>query len=1028
MHRSLPVYIFLIALLIGFTVPSPAHSYTLAGGVHDRTNDPAFLASNVPGICAECHIPHGAYEIRLWGRDLVGTADVDDLCVDCHDGDGVPAWASSAQDVSKVQLSYHDFSSIAAVAPRGACSACHDLHAPNDNTAAYVGSDTGHYYTNFVLWKRDLSGELTEFDQKRDLNKNSDPSGGPNYLIGTTVFCYDCHGGDARQGQPVDSDFDINKKPQDIAFAGDRNALGGTVGYYELPTGEEPGGSGAQAPSLSSVLNSDSVPGGHYVKSWMNNDGIPEDDNYEVRDPDNNLLYKISIGDKLPCELCHDPHKGEISTADDDEVFFRRKILAGEESIVENNDNYFSGVIFKASPNSRAGGAGENDGTGREMCQWCHGSSDWTGSTGSSTTGINPLIVDTIPNIVTVYGIKVRTAVQSDGSQAFPPPLGPPEHTSADTTPCTNCHNHNNVNVNACNGCHGGGDSGAENYWPDSTPQPPTFPDNTGAHNDHVTIIQARNTLPGVTAVERQNATCDWCHPDPGGVNVDGAIHRTNTVGSAGTTADLNQDTFNSTTYFKNLVPLMGTYDISGPAGTATYNQTTGQCSNLYCHGDYLGGGNASPTWGSTASGGCGTCHPDDSSHVSGSHSKHVGTAAGEYGTRILCTDCHLDVSGAGAATHWDVMANSTINSSYGSAAAYSPTSHGGTPAVGDTYGGCNAVDCHGASMPSGAAGADTTPVWGDASTGQCGDCHYVDGSPGITSGSHTLHLDSGAGVYGSNIRYDCTRCHNLVDTADNDSAEINSVNNHADMGTDIDFDSFNAGARTYQATGADQCGSLYCHGNFTGGNTNNVATWGSQVSGNCGTCHGSDANATPTSGSHTSHFDSIPNGPNAGCNDCHGAGAVTATHADHVDGTITMVSSVGYVPSTDTCTGTNLGLGCHNWYDTPAWGSAADCTDCHQADAPPDDFDGDPFSALHYVAPAFPTVQAHDQNLWVGTMGGQSGCETCHSSGPSDLHYNGVVQYSADTINFASSVNFADSTIPTCAPDGGNYTGCHSD
>ena len=328
----------------------------------------------------------------------------------------------------------------------------------------------------------------------------------------------------------------------------------------------------------------------------------------------------------------------------------------------------------------------------------------------------------------------------------------------------------------------------------------------------------------------------------------------------------------------------------------------------------------------------------------------------------------------------------------------------------------------------SGAAGAATTPVWGDAPTGQCGTCHYADQTPGITSGSHAIHLDSGAGVYGSNIRYDCTRCHSVIDTVDNGLAQVNSVQNHADAGTDINFDSLNAGADTYQFTGVDQCSGLYCHGNFTGGNVNNVATWGSASTGNCGTCHGSDAIATPTSGSHPAHLNSQPEGPEAGCSDCHGTGAPAGTHAGHADGTISVDSALGYVASTGTCAGTNLGLGCHNSYDTPAWGDPADCTNCHQADAPPDDGDADPFSALHYVAPAFTTVQAHDQSLWVGTMGGQSGCETCHSPSPSDLHYDGSVQYSADTINFASSVNFADSATPTCAPDGGNYTGCHSD
>jgi len=1034
-YSSIYYALVILSCCLLLAAPSPSGALPLEGGPHDRSSDPAYTASGIGGICDECHLVHYAPEMVQYKRDLIpDAAKSSELCLDCHDG-SPPPWASTARDQTPSVTSLHDFSSRP-IGQGGVCWPCHDLHLPDPATASFAGSGSGSYFTDSHLWKRDLSGELTQFYQKRELGRDSDPAGGPNYLVGSTVFCYDCHAGDARsQGsdttgfKPDDADF--TDAPQDIAFAGDRDVTDGNVGYYELPTGDEPD-AGTEAPSLSAIVNSpynpDVVPGGHYVRSRMNNDGTPEEDNYEVRDPEGNLLYRISIGDKLPCELCHDPHLKESSlgSSPPDQVFFRRDIHTGEEQIIDRSSESYFGARLDASGFTRNGDGGVGD--GRRMCQYCHGTGDWDESQNPGPSGgIAPLIVDWTSR-TTVYGIQIRTAGTPGGSKAFPPPPLV-YHAKDDNQPaCARCHRHNNVSIDICNGCHGGAATGAENFWPDDTPLPPIFPDNAGSHNDHVTIIEARNALAGDTSVERQNATCDWCHPDPGGVNVDGAIHRVNTAGSAGTTADLNQDAFNPTTYFRNIVPLMGSYDISGPAGTATYNQATGQCSNLYCHGDYLGGGNASPTWGSAATGGCGTCHPDDSSQDSGSHSKHVGTAPGEYGTRISCAGCHLDVSGAGAAAHWDMIANVTISSGYGSAAAYSPASNGGTPAVGDTYGGCYSLDCHGASMPSGAAGADTTPVWGNAATGQCGSCHLADGSPDITSGSHTIHLDTGSGVYGSNIRYDCSRCHNLVDTADNGFAEINSVQRHADAATDIDFDSFNADARTYQATGTDQCSGLYCHGNFPGGNTNNAATWGSPASGTCGTCHGSDASATPASGSHVSHLSTVPQGPGAVCDDCHGAGAATATHADHMDGTISIDAALGYAPSTGTCAGTVLGLGCHNSYDTPAWGSAADCTACHQADAPPDDGDADPFSALHYVDPAYTTVQAHDQDLWIGTMGGQSGCETCHSSAPSDLHYNGTVQYSADTINFASSVNFADSAVPTCAPDGGNYTGCHSD
>ena len=334
-----PLALALSGILLFFTILIPVISTAspLAGGPHDRSSDPAFIASGIKGVCFECHIPHGAYELRLWGRDLTPDAvNEADLCLDCHSG-SPPGWAAPAKDQSKVETSLHDFTG-GLIAPGGVCSSCHSLHYPDEGTAAFAGSSSGNYFAGYVLWKRDLTDNLNEYDQKRDLATDSDPVGGPNYLVGMTMLCYDCHGGDARVTGPDDSDFDPD--PQDIAFAGDRGSLavadGSNVGYYELPTGREPGAT-YDAPSLSDVRDSyevlDNIPGGHYVKTWME-DGAT-DDNYEVRDPDGNLLYRISIGDKLPCEMCHDPHLKEpttwVATDPTDEVFFRRRIFTGKE-------------------------------------------------------------------------------------------------------------------------------------------------------------------------------------------------------------------------------------------------------------------------------------------------------------------------------------------------------------------------------------------------------------------------------------------------------------------------------------------------------------------------------------------------------------------------------------------------------------------------------------------------------------------------------------------------------------------------
>jgi hypothetical protein len=301
------------------------------------------------------------------------------------------------------------------------------------------------------LWSLDLNDEFSDLYQKRELGDSA--NGQPNYLVGSTALCYDCHSGDHVDSDP-DPSFSFDNPPQDVAFAGDRQvSAGGTPGYYELPDGRDPNDP-LDAPDHNQILASPEshFPGGHYIMSEMGGASVSE--NYQVMSPTGLLLYEISVGDKIPCELCHDPHAGEISSLNDDEVFFRRQIYAGEDTIVGNNDGDFIGQVFKASHLSRAAqGVGEDDGTGREMCLYCHGSSDWDGGTGSSTAGLNPLITGGSGPIYTVYGIKVRTAAEPDGSPAFPPPATIFAHRSNSSQPCVDCHGHNDVQLPGGEGC-----------------------------------------------------------------------------------------------------------------------------------------------------------------------------------------------------------------------------------------------------------------------------------------------------------------------------------------------------------------------------------------------------------------------------------------------------------------------------------------------------------------------------------------------------------------------------------------------
>ena len=571
-------------MIIPAIFPFTAYAAPVAGSVHDFSSTQAFLDSGVPGVCAECHTAHGAFELGIWVRDIVPDAvTAGDLCLDCHDGTA-PTWASPAPpDQSDLKNSLHDFTGDP-VTSRGSCFACHDLHTSSANTESFIGT----YITKSFLWGRDLTEEFNgtnEFYQKRDLGTFSGGVGGyPNYLIGATVMCFDCHSGDAANNGPDDFDFSGNP-PQDIAFGGDRGTQGGTLGYYELPDGREPDSNTTSttdvAPTLSEVQSGTSLPGGHFVKTPMQGN-TQETDNYEVRTPDNILLYKISIGDKLPCEVCHDPHLGESASVD--QAFFRRDIYAGEGQLVTRGESEFNSKLL-ASGNTRNG-----TGNGRLMCIYCHGTSDWDGSS-NPINGIAPLMTDSGATILTLYGIRARppSSPPPGASTAFPPPATINEHSSSDTTTeCTSCHNHNNINA-ACGGCH-------------------EFPPTSGAHLVHSS-----------TADGKPEFNCETCHgPSPGSA----AWHNE----SSSASYDSNNPThYNNITLINELTVLQrgteqayydSTWNRSGqPAPTVT--KAAGwafTCTNVQCHGmdPVIWTWQTTDTWNPSPPGGyklCGGCH-----------------------------------------------------------------------------------------------------------------------------------------------------------------------------------------------------------------------------------------------------------------------------------------------------------------------------------------------------------------------------------------------------------------------------------
>ncbi len=303
-------------------------------------------------LCLTCHNVHAAltdHRGNLLGEmDQIGkegkhgplllvdnfsSESGSDLCLSCH------------KPFESILGSRHDFSNLdlGEISSRGVCSACHTPHRTKDKQA---------------LWPRSLAEERVRFFH---IDK-------PDYIPGATIFCYDCHEDESSidNDPPSNAFFD---PPQDIAFT-DGPGISSQVGYYEtIPPQDDP-------PPVDG-----SPTGGHYIKTGQIS----------------KLRHGTETGDKIPCELCHDPH-----ARNDNQVFLVNPL--GVNTI----DN------LEASRQTRNG-----TGTGREICASCHGYAETDAMIG-------------IP--VKIYDFYViQTSENRD------------EHKKDNDTPCTNCHRHNRI-------------------------------------------------------------------------------------------------------------------------------------------------------------------------------------------------------------------------------------------------------------------------------------------------------------------------------------------------------------------------------------------------------------------------------------------------------------------------------------------------------------------------------------------------------------------------------------------------------
>jgi predicted CxxxxCH...CXXCH cytochrome family protein len=372
-----------------------------------------------------------------------------------------------------------------------------------------------------------------------------------------------------------------------------------------------------------------------------------------------------------------------------------------------------------------------------------------------------------------------------------------------------------------------------------------------------------------------------------------------------------------------------------------------GSCSNIYCHSTAQSDSGtwppswSTPTWGSSPTGACGTCHLN-ATIASGSHLKHVS----DYGYTNCTTYCH---SGAGNNTsnHANYNIEVRIPSPYWGSYSQMPWN---TPGQG--YGNCSSTYCHstGVSPPTYA-----TPVWGSSPTGACGTCHGVRDTDSPSSARHLQHVGT---IAGGGYKYACVICHSTVVTSTASSAvvpAISSISHHVNTTISVAFETYNPRGTVLNIGGSNsQCMQLYCHSDGTGWTSNTgdwrtlsenrwkTVTWSATLT--CSGCHGDATVNTigqpwyttdPTgalglkANSHRVHT--------SDCSQCHFATISTITPLNitsfgrHVNRLYDLVQKPGVTSFTyaySTQGGTCSSISCH---PDMRWGTGKlGCTGCH--------------------------------------------------------------------------------------------------
>ncbi len=306
------------------------------------------------------------------------------------------------------------------------------------------------------------------------------------------------------------------------------------------------------------------------------------------------------------CTDCHDNTVAHISGVLDDDNRVKTISTMNFDTAGQEND-WCNGCHAAAMPvhygNSRTAGGNSNDGLYCYQCHDPHGNSGYDAMVHSNIQG---------RNVASFTDRTLRSQYYNDNGASdnngvcqvchelevagqvdyFNRTDSPPAHYAGN---CISCHQHDDTEAfkpSGCNGCHG--DATAENYWPDtSSDLSSDYPDRLGAHTIHVErigdwIADSIDGTPGSATLADKNASCVYCHPDPGGANRDGGGHDSNTTGSGSSLSDVYNDGVNLLSDDGGNAKFRYIEDASLDAD-GSFNPTIKRCSNIDCHsnGDF---------------------------------------------------------------------------------------------------------------------------------------------------------------------------------------------------------------------------------------------------------------------------------------------------------------------------------------------------------------------------------------------------------------------------------------------------------